>query len=130
MLVNLLKNGAESVVQANRPTNKRRIELRVTSVIIEGKNLVEFAICDTGMGISPEVMKRLYESFYTTKAEGLGIGLSLCRSIVESHQGRMKAENIYNDGDVEGCCFTFWIPKTEAINDLTPPPQQAHTVSG
>jgi signal transduction histidine kinase len=68
---------------------------------------------DSGRGISPEVMKRLYEAFYSTKAEGMGIGLSLCRSIVESHQGRMKAENLYNGADVAGCSFSFWIPQSE-----------------
>jgi signal transduction histidine kinase len=40
----------------------------------------------------------------------MGIGLSLCRSIVESHMGRMKAQNIYNADAIVGCCFTFWIP--------------------
>ena len=75
-------------------------------------------------------MKRLYESFYTTKAEGLGIGLSLCRSIVESHQGRMKTENLYNGADVSGCCFTFWIPQIEVINDAVHPTRQTNTVSG
>jgi hypothetical protein len=42
------------------------------------------------------VIARLYEAFFSTKAEGLGIGLSLCRSIVESHRGRIKAQNLYN----------------------------------
>ncbi|MDD2811585.1 ATP-binding protein, partial [Rhodoferax sp.] len=49
-------------------------------------------------------------AFYSTKAEGMGIGLSLCRSIVESHLGWMKAENLYNGSTVTGCCFTFWLP--------------------
>ncbi len=130
VLINLLKNGAESIAQANRPPEERRVELLVEPMMVEGKHVVEFSICDTGKGISPEVMKRLYESFYTTKAEGLGIGLSLCRSIVESHQGRMKTENIYNGGQVSGCCFTFWIPQIEAINDAPPCAQQTHTISG
>ena len=55
-------------------------------------------------------MGRLYEAFFSTKADGMGIGLSLCRSIVESHLGRMSAENIYNGTDVAGCRFSFWIP--------------------
>jgi signal transduction histidine kinase len=55
-------------------------------------------------------MARLYEAFYSTKANGMGIGLSLCRSIVESHLGRMTAENIYNGDEVTGCRFSFWIP--------------------
>jgi len=120
VLINLLKNGAESIVQANRPLEERRIELLVEPVMVEGKHVVEFSICDTGKGISPEVMKRLYESFYTTKAEGLGIGLSLCRSIVESHQGRMKTENLYNGEEVVGCRFSFWIPVTPLLSPLPP----------
>jgi signal transduction histidine kinase len=65
-------------------------------------------------------MQRLYESFYSTKADGMGIGLSLCRSIVESHLGRMKAENIYNGTEVKGCCFSFWIPVTEPDSSAAP----------
>jgi signal transduction histidine kinase len=58
------------------------------------------------------VMPRLYEAFFSTKAEGMGIGLSLCRSIVESHHGRLTAENLYNEDAVSGCKFTFWLPLT------------------
>ena len=64
--------------------------------------------------LPPEVMMgRLYEAFYSTKTDGMGIGLNLCRSIVESHQGRMRAENIYNGAAVSGCCFSFWLPVAE-----------------
>jgi signal transduction histidine kinase len=62
-------------------------------------------------------MDRLYEAFFSTKAEGMGIGLNLCRTIVESHQGRMHAENIYNSADVTGCEFSFWIPVNVAIHN-------------
>ncbi|MCJ7799808.1 MAG: ATP-binding protein, partial [Polaromonas sp.] len=65
-------------------------------------------------GLSPEVKTRLFEAFYSTKAEGMGIGLKLCRSIVESHQGRMEAVNLYNGDETVGCMFTFWIPVTPA----------------
>jgi signal transduction histidine kinase len=77
---------------------------------IEDQQVVEFSVLDSGRGLSPEVMGRLYEAFYSTKAEGMGIGLKLCRSIVESHQGRLEAENLYNGTEIAGCRFTFWIP--------------------
>jgi signal transduction histidine kinase len=60
-------------------------------------------------------MERLYEAFYTTKSDGMGMGLSLCRSIIESHRGRIQAENIYNRSAVLGCRFAFWIPLDAAL---------------
>jgi signal transduction histidine kinase len=72
-----------------------------------------------------EVIGRLYEAFFSTKAEGLGTGLSLCRSIVESHRGRMRAENLYNGNTVVGCRFSFTLPveigpRTEPNGAATP----------
>ena len=110
VLVNLMKNAAESIDNAERPPGKRHVELRVVPKMMENQNTVLFAVTDTGKGLPPEVMQRLYEAFFSTKVEGMGIGLNLCRSIVESHQGRITAENIYNADDVVGCCFSFWIP--------------------
>jgi len=114
VLVNLLRNAAESIDMALRPTAERMVELRVVPRRIDDKEVVEFSVQDTGKGLAPEVMARLYEAFYSTKADGMGIGLSLCRSIVESHLGRMTAENIYNGADVTGCRFSFWIPLSDA----------------
>jgi PAS domain S-box-containing protein len=110
VLVNLLRNAAESIDTAQRPSVQRRIELRIVPIMVEQTLAVEFSVQDTGKGLAPEVMQRLYEAFYSTKANGMGIGLSLCRSIVESHLGRMKAENIYNNLEITGCRFSFWIP--------------------
>jgi C4-dicarboxylate-specific signal transduction histidine kinase len=115
VLLNLLKNAAESVDSAQRATPQRLVKLRVAPGQVENKVVVEFKVIDSGAGIAPEVMARLYEAFYSTKAEGMGIGLSLCRSIVESHMGRMKAENLYNGEVIVGCCFTFWIPMTDPM---------------
>ena len=110
VLINLIKNAADAINQAKQPPDKRLIELRVLPAQREGMEVVEFSVQDTGPGIDPQQMEKLYEAFYTTKPDGLGIGLSLCRSIVESHKGRLQARNIYNGTDVTGCCFSFWIP--------------------
>ena len=110
VLINLMKNAAESIAQSHRPTARRNVELQVVPKQTDGQSVVEFSVLDSGQGLSPEVMERLFEAFYSTKAEGMGIGLKLCRSIVESHQGRLEAVNLYNGDDVVGCRFTFWIP--------------------
>ncbi|HVZ43017.1 MAG TPA: PAS domain-containing sensor histidine kinase [Ramlibacter sp.] len=116
VLVNLLKNAAESIEHAKRPPARRSVELRVIPRMVDEQSVVEFSVVDSGAGLAPEVMDRLYEAFFTTKVEGMGIGLNLCRTIVESHQGRMQAENIYNGTEVAGCRFSFWIPVSGAIN--------------
>ncbi|MEJ8823113.1 PAS domain S-box protein [Variovorax humicola] len=118
VLVNLLKNAAESIDVANRPLARRSVELRVVPKVVDGHNAVEFSVQDTGMGLAPEVMDRLYEAFFSTKPEGMGIGLNLCRTIVESHRGRMQAENIYNLSQVVGCRFSFWIPVFDAMDPI------------
>ena len=110
VLMNLIKNAAESIDVAQRPLSQRAVELRVVQRDIEDQPTVQFSVTDSGRGLSPEALARLYEAFFSTKSDGLGIGLNLCRSIVESHQGRIHAENLYNAGQVVGCRFSFWIP--------------------
>lgn len=119
VLVNLLKNAAESIDLAQRPAAARSIELRVAPSRVDGQEVVEFSVRDSGRGLAPQVLERLFEAFFSTKAEGMGIGLNLCRSIVESHQGRMLAQNIYNGDEVAGCVFSFWIPVAGATDQTT-----------
>jgi signal transduction histidine kinase len=125
-----MKNAAESIEQAKRQSSRRSVELRVVPKQIENQSVVEFSILDSGQGLSPEVSARLYEAFYSTKAEGMGIGLKLCRSIVESHQGRMHAENIYNAEEVVGCRFTFWLPVKPLLTPLPTPADAASVKDG
>jgi PAS domain S-box-containing protein len=111
VLLNLLKNAAEAIDNADLPASRRHIELRVVPKHTpEEGGVIEFSVTDHGPGVKDEVMARLYEAFFSTKADGLGIGLSLCRSIVESHRGRIRAENLYNGQTVVGCRFAFTIP--------------------
>jgi signal transduction histidine kinase len=72
--------------------------------------VVEFSIQDSGMGIADNQLARIFDAFYSTKSEGMGIGLKLCRSIIESHMGRLTARNLYNGPDIVGCEFSFWLP--------------------
>ncbi|HEX5739426.1 MAG TPA: PAS domain S-box protein, partial [Hydrogenophaga sp.] len=110
VLINLLKNAGEAIAQAGRQPGNRSIELRVGPRRQDELDVIEFSVRDTGNGVPAEMIERIYEAFYSTKNEGMGIGLKLCRSIVESHHGRMQVQNIYNGDEVSGCCFSFWIP--------------------
>ena len=111
VLLNLLKNAAEAIDSAQTPQSRRHIDLRVQQRYFEDQgDVVEFTVSDGGPGMREDMLARLFEAFHSTKAEGLGIGLSLCRSIIESHHGRIKAENIYNGQMVVGCRFTFTLP--------------------
>ena len=111
VLLNLLKNAAEAIDTAQLPAARRHIELRVVPRHTpEDGGAIEFSVTDAGPGLPETVLSRLYEAFFSTKAEGLGIGLSLCRSIVESHRGRMRAQNLYNGPQVVGCRFSFTLP--------------------
>jgi PAS domain S-box-containing protein len=129
VLVNLLKNAAESIDMAQRPVARRSVELRVIPKQVDEQPVVEFSVLDSGKGLAPEVMERLYEAFFSTKAEGMGIGLNLCRTIVESHQGRMQAENLYNGTEVTGCRFSFWIPVSGAADSIVSSPNRDLGVS-
>jgi PAS domain S-box-containing protein len=111
VVLNLIKNAAEAIDAAMLPPPRRHIELRVVPrhTADEG-GVIEFSVTDMGPGMKDEVITRLYEAFFSTKREGLGIGLSLCRSIVESHRGRIRAQNLYNGDAVVGCRFAFTVP--------------------
>ncbi len=111
VLLNLLKNAAEAIDSAQLPLPRRHIELRVVPRhTAEEGGVIEFSVTDMGPGLKEEVSARLYEAFFSTKPEGLGIGLSLCRTIIESHRGRIRAQNLYNGTQAVGCKFSFTIP--------------------
>ena len=106
VLLNLLRNASESVDKAQRQGVLRAITLDVDA----GEQMITFAVRDNGTGVPDDVMAHLFEAFYTTKAEGLGIGLNICRSIIEFHQGRLWAENQYNTQGLCGSVFRFTLP--------------------
>jgi C4-dicarboxylate-specific signal transduction histidine kinase len=116
VVLNLLKNAAEAIDEAQLPAARRRIELRVVPRhTAEEGDVIEFTVSDRGPGLKDEVLRRMYEAFFSTKPDGLGIGLSLCRSIIESHHGRIKAHNIYNGDTPVGCRFSFTLPVASTV---------------
>jgi signal transduction histidine kinase len=72
---------------------------------------------DAGVGLNQHTMNKLFDAFYTTKTDGMGIGLSVSRSIIERHHGRLWAEP--NDAG-PGATFSFWIPRGAETQDAVP----------
>lgn len=94
-LVNLCLNAMEAM--GDRPPGERRLGVRTSPG--PGESVV-ISVSDTGPGISPENLERLFDSFFTTKAQGTGLGLSITRSIAEAHGGGIAAENRAGGGAV------------------------------
>ena len=91
VLLNLARNGLQAM-EADTPLTERLLTLRVRLAPAGQGRWVVFSVIDAGPGIPAEVAKRLFTPFYTTKAEGMGLGLSLCRTVIEQHGGAMDFE--------------------------------------
>ena len=101
VVVNLVRNAADVL----RGRDRRVLTVRTTA---GGDGYQEVAVIDTGPGIAPEIADQLFKPFVTTKADGMGIGLSICHSIIEAHGGRIWAEP--NPGG--GTIFRFVVPES------------------
>lgn len=111
VLLNLVRNAIDAIETANRPAEQRFIDIQIKrDVSKQACQYVEFSIVDSGTGVSPEVRKELFMPFFTTKKNGLGIGLNLCNSIIESHGGHIHIKNISKNDHLIGCCFSFSLP--------------------
>jgi signal transduction histidine kinase len=101
VMLNLIVNA----IQAMSSVEDGNRELQISTVSIEPKGVC-VAVRDTGHGPHPESLPRLFEPFYTTKPDGMGMGLSICRSIIEAHAGRLWATRC----EPRGTLFQFTIP--------------------
>lgn len=94
VLLNLIRNAIEAMQDGPRR------ELVVATQAVPNETLAEVSVSDTGTGIAPEIAEQLFQPFITTKKHGMGVGLSICRTIVESHGGKIWVESEPNRGTV------------------------------
>lgn len=100
VLLNLIMNSCDAM--DGLPPSERQLTVR-TKV---SDDAVEVSICDCGCGIAPENENRIFEPFFSTKTKGMGLGLAVCRTIMEAHEGVLRAAN--NEGS--GACFHCRLP--------------------
>ena len=106
VVLNLVLNAAEAMSAI-----EDRPRLLVVRTERDESDHVRLTVCDTGPGFDPQSANRLFETFYTTKRDGMGIGLSISRSIIERHQGRLWAA----PSDGPGATFAFSIPRLPVL---------------
>jgi C4-dicarboxylate-specific signal transduction histidine kinase len=103
VLLNLLLNGMHAV--ASVPTRRRKLMIQSRHV----RDQVVVAVKDSGTGLDPDHLGRLFEPFFTTRPDGIGIGLTVCQSIIEAHRGRIWAARHRG----AGATFKFTLPVTQ-----------------
>jgi two-component system sensor kinase FixL len=102
VLLNLARNAMEAMQDASRR------EL-VIGTALRDDGMVEISVGDTGTGIAPEIASQLFQPFITTKRQGMGVGLSICRTIVEAHGGKIWVDSTPGEGTV----FRFTLPAVD-----------------
>jgi hypothetical protein len=108
VLLNLVVNAMDAMASVG--DEARRLEIRGRLDVEDGRTVVTIRVEDRGMGLQPEAMNRLFEPFYTTKTQGMGLGLAISRSIIEAHGGRLWAE----PNQEKGAVFAFRLPAAQA----------------
>jgi two-component system sensor histidine kinase DctS len=105
VLLNLARNAMQAMDQPH--ILERVLLMRVRRVKGAGhKKWLEFSVADIGVGIAPDVRRQLFKPFFTTRAEGMGLGLSLCRTVVEQHGGAL----VFEPNAPQGTVFIFTLP--------------------
>lgn len=107
VLLNLARNGLQSMEALCGPVEQRVLRLRVS---VDGAGRIEFAVTDRGTGVPDDIAARLFTPFFTTRPGGLGLGLSMCRTVIEQHAGELGLRNVVDAGRCTGACFHFTLP--------------------
>jgi len=109
VILNLLVNSMEAMTSI--PMERRRLVVRTS---LPRPTFVQVAVQDQGQGFSPEVLRRMYDPFFSTKSDGLGMGLSISRSIIDAHGGRIRAYNNPSGGAI----VSFTLPVCVTNGDM------------
>jgi len=96
VILNLIKNSADAM--KSLPDGPRM--LMVSSAIRDDSDVVHVSIEDSGEGIDPQDIERIFDPFFSTKSQGMGVGLSICRRIIEDHRGQIWASPGFNRGSI------------------------------
>jgi C4-dicarboxylate-specific signal transduction histidine kinase len=112
LLINLVVNAMDAV--AGLPDERRVVEVYIEA----GGGKIGITVRDRGLGIAPEHLPKLFDSFFTTKSKGMGLGLSIAQTIVHAHGGRISAEN----GPGEGAAFHIDLPATGGMGSPSSEP--------
>ena len=115
VLVNLLKNALDSVREAYPLSSRWTAPPVKISADLDTNTfpaMLRIRVTDAGGGIPDTVIERMFEPFFSTKSDGMGMGLNICRSVIESHHGRLWASNIMDSEQTKltGCTFTILLP--------------------
>jgi len=101
VILNLVRNAIDSMVEAN--SVRREIHIHT---LMNKENIIEVRIKDTGPGLEADQIENIFNTFVTTKPQGIGMGLPISRTIIEAHEGKLFAES----GKNTGACFVFTLP--------------------
>jgi two-component system, LuxR family, sensor histidine kinase DctS len=111
VLLNLARNAMQAMDEARVAQPWLLLQVRVVTAGEAGKRWLEFSVADCGPGIAEEVKQQLFTPFFTTKAEGMGLGLSLCRTVVEQHGGAL----VFDANVPQGTIFRFTLPAQSGV---------------
>ncbi len=112
VLINMIMNGADAMAGTG--------DKRTINVASKGRpdGFTQISVSDNGVGLAPETAERVFESFFTTKATGIGMGLSICRSIIEAHDGRIWVES----EPAKGTTFSFTLQRLPSVTGQSEAP--------
>ena len=106
VLLNLARNAMQAMDEAQVRHPALLLQVRAVPGADSGQRWLEFSVADCGPGIPEQVKQQLFTPFFTTKAEGMGLGLSLCRTVVEQHGGHL----MFEANAPQGTIFRFTLP--------------------